>query len=247
MNTNGFRLSVFWGMTLVAAQLFAATPVESADETRAQVAATVDVQVEVTPDVQGVLDSVMERVSSAEWAAEQNNLRREIARLTGNMPIEETDEEDQEYEADDRLVIFVSSSMPLTTLRNYAKDLDDVNGLLVLRGMVNGLKTIAPTLSLISKVLRKNPQCQGGDCPMHTTNIVIDPVLFRNNGITQVPAAVFVENMPLEPYCERFEEDSMPPKARYVVYGDVSAKHMATELFRMSNSKPLERLIKEMR
>jgi len=226
--------------------LHAQTMVEPSEDLKSNVAASVAEQAEVTPAVQDTLDAVMERVKSVEWAAEQNRLKREVAVLTGNMPAEPIEDEDPEYEAQDRLVIFVSSSMPLSTLRNYAQDLDAVNGLLVLRGMVDGMKTMGPTLSLISRVLRIDAACQGANCPMRTTNVVIDPMLFRENGITQVPAAVFVENMPLEPYCERFDDGSMPSKARFVVYGDVSAKHMATELLRMSNSQPLQRLIKEM-
>ena len=238
------------GLVLLSAGLFGAAhaqqTVTPSDEVKAQVAETVDGQVVVTPEVQSALNDVMERVKSPQWAAEQSRLKKEIGVLTGNGIVDGPEEEDAPYVAEDRLVIFVSSSMPLTTLRNYAKDLDEINGLMVMRGMIGGMKTMGPTLSHIAKVLRVNPNCTGGNCAMRTTNFVIDPVLFRENGISQVPAAVFVEDMPLEPYCERFEEDSVPPKARYVVYGDVSAKHMAGELFRMSKSKPLERLVKEM-
>lgn len=228
------------------APVLAQQTVEPSEEVKAQVAEILDGQVAVTPEIESALNAVMERVKSPEWASEQNRLKREIGVLTGNGAAEDAQQEDELYVAEDRLVIFVSSSMPLTTLRNYAKDLDEINGLMVMRGMIGGMKTMGPTLSHIAKVLRIDPNCTGGNCAMRTTNFVIDPVLFRENGISQVPAAVFVEDMPLEPYCERFEEDSVPPKARYVVYGDVSAKHMAGELFRMSKSKPLERLLKEM-
>lgn len=246
MNTRSIRHLIVSAIACLGGLAHAQQTVEPSEAMKADVAETVGEQVQVTKEVQAALDNVMERVKSPEWAAEQNHLRREIGILTGTGIIEDSEEDDELYVAEDRLVVFVSSSIPLTTLRNYAKDLDDINGLMVMRGMIGGMKTMGPTLSHVSKVLRIDPNCTGGNCAMRTTNFVIDPVLFRENGISQVPAAVFVEDMPLEPYCERFEEDSIPAKARYVVYGDVSAKHMASELFRMSKSKPLERLLEAM-
>lgn len=246
MNTRSIQLIFVAALACIVGSAHAQQAVAPSEEMKARVAQTVSEQSEVTPDVQTALDSVMERVKSPQWAAEQERLKREIGVLTGTGILDENDEDDEPYVAEDRLVVFVSSSMPLTTLRNYAKDLDNINGLMVMRGMIGGMKTMGPTLSHISKVLRIDPNCTGGNCATRTTNFVIDPVLFRENGISQVPAAVFVEDMPLEPYCERFEEDSIPAKARYVVYGDVSAKHMASELFRMSNSKPLKRLLEAM-
>lgn len=246
MNTRSIQLIFVSALACIVGSVHAQQTDEPSEQMKARVAQTVGEQVEVTEEVQAALDNVMERVKSPQWAAEQNRLKQEIGVLTGTGIIDENEEDEEPYVAEDRLVVFVSSSMPLTTLRNYAKDLDEINGLMVMRGMIAGMKTMGPTLSHISKVLRIDPSCTGGNCAMRTTNFVIDPVLFRENGISQVPAAVFVEDMPLEPYCERFEEDSIPAKARYVVYGDVSAKHMASELFRMSKSKPLERLLEAM-
>lgn len=246
MNTRLTPILLATIVAFLAAPIHAQQTVKPSDDVKAQVAAIVDGQVAVTPEIESALNAVLERVKSPEWVSEQSRLKREIGVLTGNGTVADNEEKDELYVAEDRLVIFVSSSMPITTLRNYARDLDDINGLMVMRGMIGGMKTMGPTLSHIAKVLRVDPNCTGGNCAMRTTNFVIDPVLFRENGISQVPAAVFIEDMPLEPYCERFEDDSIPPKARYVVYGDVSAKHMAGQLFRMSKSKPLERLIKEM-
>lgn len=246
MNTRLMPLLVSAVLASLVGAAYAQLTFEPSDVVKAQVAETVSDQVDVAAEVQSALDALMDRVKSPEWVAQQSRLKREIGALMGAEIVDEP-EEDAPYVTEDRLVVFVSSSMPLNTLRNYAKDLDEINGLMVMRGMVGGMKSMGPTLAHISKVLRIDPNCTGGHCPMRTTNFVIDPVLFRENGIAQVPAAVFVEDMPLEPYCERFEAGSIPAKARYVVYGDVSARHMATELFRMSKSKPLERLIEAMK
>lgn len=248
MSTESFRRALVFFLLGAATVAHAQTELEPSDEMKALVVESVDQRAAVDGDVQGALDNVMRHVQSTEWAADQQRLKREVAVLTGQATLAESVSQKEEDLAapEDRLVVFVSSSMPMTTLRNYAKDLDDVDGLLVLRGMVDGMRTMGPTLSFISKVLRVDPMCEGGNCPMRSTNVVIDPVLFRENGISQVPAAVFVENMPLEPYCERFTDDAVPAKARHIVYGDASISHMAAELYRMAPNPSLEHFIKEL-
>lgn len=244
MNTNlAFCVAALAGI-LLTAQARSAVAAEPSDAMKQKVAAALDHQVESNADVKRTLDEVMTRVKSPEWAAEQARLRREIQVLTGVAPILEGNGEDEWRETEDRMVVFVSSSMPLQTLRNYARDLERINGLMVLRGMVDGMQTMGPTLTLISRVLRVDAACEGGHCRMRKTNVVIDPILFRENGIIAVPATVFVEGMPLQPYCERFEVDSLPRDARYIVYGDVSVRQLASELYRLSKNTRLEPLVK---
>jgi len=61
-----------------------------------------------------------------------------------------------------RLYLFVSSSVPQTTLRNYAAMLERVGGgqiSVVLRGFVGGMKKIRPTMEFIGGILKKDPAC----------------------------------------------------------------------------------------
>lgn len=95
-----------------------------------------------------------------------------------------------------RIYIFVSSSIPLNTLRNYAADMErlsDSGVVMVLRGFVGGAGGIGPTANLAGEVLKTNPTCEltSGDCSLRNIPFIVDPMLFRQFGINQVPAIVF--------------------------------------------------------
>ncbi len=227
----------------------AQTVTEPADELEAAARAVVDNQVAVSDDVQRSLDEVIERIQSPAWLAAQNKWRREVQGLTGTVSGPETEDgEDAAIDqTDDRLIVFVSSSVPLITLRNYARDLEQVNGLMVFRGMLGGMRTIAPTLRLIASILRINPACEDQRCAMRKTAVVIDPILFSEHAISRVPAAVFIEDMALTPYCERFDEQAVAEKARHIVYGDVSLKSLTEELQRLLKTRRLDPLIRSLR
>ena len=246
MSTKSIATIGLLTMSLTAA---AQSLAEASDELQATATAVAENPPSVSDDVQRALDEVMRHFESPAWHKAQDDWRRDIQRLTGTRPA--PDAEDQAdalaNDTEDRIIIFVSSSMPLTTLRNYARDLQQVNGLMVFRGMLGGMRTIAPTLKLIASILRVNPACEGQRCAMRKTALVIDPILFREHAVSRVPAAVFVEDMALVPYCERFSEDAVPEKAKHIVYGDVSVKSLAEELRRLSKTRRLDPLIRSLR
>jgi len=95
-----------------------------------------------------------------------------------------------------RIYIFVSSSMPLNALRNYAADMERLGDqvvVMVLRGFVGGAKRIGPTARLAGEVLKTRPACDlaSGGCSLRNLSFIVDPILFRKFGISQVPAVVF--------------------------------------------------------
>ena len=237
-------------LTLAAALLCVVMPVgaqttmEVSEDMNEEIKDAVNSQVTVSEAIQRSLGEIMKRVDSPEWKGEQARLIEEIQDLTGKRPAAGEEDSRESLVTRDRVIVFVSSSMPLATLHNYAADLERVNGLMVFRGMVGGLKTVAPTLELIANILRVKPSCTGAKCVMRKTNVVIDPILFRENAITRVPAAVFVENMVLQPYCERFTASDVPTNARHVVYGDLSLKGLLSELKRMSENSRVDALMR---
>ena len=100
----------------------------------------------------------------------------------------------------ERLYIFISSSVPLHVLRNYAADADrvkDTNIVFVLRGFVNGMKYVKPTRDFVSSMLKRSPDCDtsGGVCDSFSVSLQIDPALFSRYGISEVPAFVYVPNI----------------------------------------------------
>lgn len=97
-----------------------------------------------------------------------------------------------------RIYLFVSSSMPMNTLRNYVADvarLNDPRFALVLRGFVGGAKRIAPTAAFIAEALKEDPHCEMArhqECALREVAFIVDPTLFRRSGIEKVPAIAFI-------------------------------------------------------
>src|SRR3546814_13401191 len=79
-------------------------------------------------------------------------------------------------------VLFVSSSMPISTLRNYAVQLERVHGVMAFRGVPGGLRKMGPMAKVTAQILRLDPGCEGPNCVMRNVQLIIDPVVFRQHG-----------------------------------------------------------------
>lgn len=119
-----------------------------------------------------------------------------------------------------RAILFASQSMPLQTLRRYASQLEKVNGVIVFRGAPGGLSKLTPLVKLTSDIIKKDEHCNQQDCPVFNVGVLLDPLIFRNNGITQVPAVTIVDTDPFAAYCERPDFESDASKGPQVTYGD---------------------------
>jgi type-F conjugative transfer system pilin assembly protein TrbC len=155
--------------------------------------------------------------------------------------------------SDERVYLFVSSSVPLETLRNYAADMDklgDPNISMVMRGFVNGMKYMKPTLDFLTKVILEDPGCdvKESKCAAHDINFMIDPLLFRMYEIEVVPAIVYARNVSVaDTAMSEGAEGNAKVGDYYVLYGDVSLEY-ALELFHSeTRSKSMERLLKAIR
>jgi type-F conjugative transfer system pilin assembly protein TrbC len=131
-------------------------------------------------------------------------------------------------------VLFVSSSVPIPTLRNYAVELEKVHGVMAFRGVPGGLHKMGPMARLTAQILRLDPGCEGPDCVMRNVQLIIDPIVFRQHGITQVPALAMVPGDPTQAYCERDDES---PRATHVVYGDSALSGMFEEYARLGGKE----------
>lgn len=128
-------------------------------------------------------------------------------------------------------VLFVSSSMPIATLRTYASQLERVGGVLAFRGMPGGLARVAPMARLSAQILRLDPGCEGPACSMRNVQLIVDPVVFRQHGVTRVPALAMIPGDPSQPYCER---DAESPRATQLVLGDAALAGMLEEYARLA-------------
>lgn len=131
-------------------------------------------------------------------------------------------------------VLFVSSSMPVTTLRTYAIQLERAHGVLAFRGMPGGLTKVAPMAKLSAEILRIDPGCEGPGCAMRNVQLIVDPIVFRQHGVTRVPALGMIPGDPTQPYCER---DDASPRAAHLVFGDAALSGLLDEYFRLGGDK----------
>lgn len=132
-------------------------------------------------------------------------------------------------------MLFASSSVPLQTLRNYAVQLETVGGVIAFRGVPGGLSKIGPMAKLTAQILRVDPGCEGPACTMRNVQIVVDPILFRQHGVNQVPAFAMVLGDPTLPYCERDEE--VAPRASHIVFGDAALSGLMDEYARLGGKE----------
>ena len=126
---------------------------------------------------------------------------------------------------DERLYIFVSSSMPKETIRNYVTFVSshvEGNVVFVLRGGVGGLKRLGPTIAWIYDVIKKDKFCEGLNCEVYGVEFVIDPFLFRRYKVERVPAVVYAKGRALTEF-ESSEglENKWETKVWTKTYGDV--------------------------
>ena len=141
----------------------------------------------------------------------------------------------------ERIYLFVSSSIPVTTLRTYAAMIDRARTgeiIMVLRGFVGGMKKIRPTLEFIGEILKKDPACDLDKtrCDSFQVNIQIDPELFQRFQIQDVPAVTYLP--------EGEDQDQAEP---LVILGDAALDFMLERINREANSNGLKTIITALR
>jgi len=134
-------------------------------------------------------------------------------------------------------VLFVSSSMPVVTLRTYAGQLERAHGVLAFRGMPGGLSKVGPMAKLSAQILRLDPGCEGPACAMRDVQLIVDPILFRQHGVARVPALGMLPGDPTKPYCEREEDGPASVRSSHLVYGDAALSGMLETYARLGGKE----------
>src|ERR1039457_2259902 len=209
---------------------------------------------------QAEADKVMEVVNSDAFQKrlEQEKLRMQT-QVFGKAPIPvesfysdakgQKDSSRPSLGIDERIYIFVSSSIPEGTLRAYAQDLEKLgsrNAFMVIRGFKGGMRYIQPTMSFLSRVLLKDPAC--GDmhaCPAFGAAVEIDPLLFRMYQPEVVPAIVYVRGVSLrdaghsqgDPFNSNNKNSNV--NSFWMMYGDTS---ISNAMARISEESGIGRL-----
>ncbi len=213
------------------------------------------------PGAQAAAEEAARRFYSAEYQkkiqAERERLKREkFSDIGGSCAAKENKSTSRNtlLFPDERIYIFVSSSVPMATLRAYAQRLDRINDpniSMVMRGFVKGMKYFRPTLEFIRKVIVRNTACDASveQCDAYNVSITIDPVLFRKYGIKAVPAIAYARGVSLvDPtMSEGWDENLHGSPDAYVLYGDVSLEYALASMSRKARDNRLNDLVEELR
>ena len=204
--------------------------------------------VAIPQDIKDRVQDIMKTMQSEEWKTRYNAMRNEAMRTVGiEPPPESSSSQPPPPGQTDRLYVFVSSSMPMETLRNYAASIEKIHGgVMVLRGFVGGARRVGPTATFASNVLRRDPHCTDAQCAMRGIDMQIDPVLYRRYGIVRVPAVVYEEHASPEGYCSVGIAEAAKPRAAEVVYGDASLRYAVETLYKKTKQPGLRRIEQEL-
>ena len=149
----------------------------------------------------------------------------------------------------ERVYLFVSSSMPLQTVRNYAASvarLRDPKIVMVMRGFVGGMTRIQPTIDFVSSVLKEDPSCTFSEreCRMRGANLVVDPLLFRRYGIERVPTVVFVRGLKsADASLSEGDMQNTNVTDSHAVFGDASLEYILEMISRETGASSLKGLL----
>ncbi|RMB05051.1 TrbC family F-type conjugative pilus assembly protein [Eilatimonas milleporae] len=117
-------------------------------------------------------------------------------------------------------ILFASQSIPRVVLRRYARQLAKVNGVIVFRGVPGGLSKLGPLLELTQSIILEDPDCKRPDCAVYDVGVLLDPLIFRENQVTHVPAVMIVDRDPFRSYCQRPDDEKAASVSRFITYGD---------------------------
>lgn len=123
-----------------------------------------------------------------------------------------------------KLVIFISSSMPEETIRNFIKSTQDIYDYVyfVIRGFVNGIKKFKPTYDWTIKILCSDNPPGSPECLNAT--IDINPNLFNQFNIQKVPAIMVIEKGNLDS-CSVCNGNKNKIPDVFISYGDANIKY----------------------
>lgn len=148
--------------------------------------------------------------------------------------------------SDERVYLFISSSMPLSTLRNYARDIDrlqDPNICMVMRGFIGSIQDASKTMEFWMRIRLKDLGCNGTGCSTYVTPIEIDPNLYRRFKPDSVPALVYVRGVkPVDPDVSEGSPENVPtpsPSAWTMIYGDASLAYLFERISEATKSTTL--------
>lgn len=146
---------------------------------------------------------------------------------------------------DERIYIFISSSMPGATLTAYAASaaqLKDPNIIMVMRGCVGGCNKFMPTANFIRGIVAPSEESQ------YPVEVQIDPYLYHMYKVETVPSIIYARNVTVQDKGSEGLQDnlkSIPTALK--VQGDVSLQYAIESFNRKAGNPRLAAMLAEMR
>ena len=132
----------------------------------------------------------------------------------------------QDLKEKPRLYVFISYSMPESSIRNLYRDANKVGAPLLVRGLINN--NFRDTGRKLVKIIGTK------DRRKKRTSILVNPVFFKKFGIQRVPAFVFIRGDMSTLTC-RTRKTCVDKAPEYdVIYGDITLKK-AVETLALDN------------
>lgn len=151
------------------------------------------------------------------------------------------------FSPNERVYIFISSSVPTETLRAYLHDINkvgDPNIIMVMRGFIGGMKYLKPTQRFIASLQKVDPLCDGTKekCKMMAGNLIVDPLLFRKYNVSQVPAIVYASNVILKDSGQsEGQESNVSVSESFTLSGDVPLSFALNSIYKEAKSDSLKK------
>lgn len=150
---------------------------------------------------------------------------------------EPTDAQATEYKDirlsdNERLYLFISSSMPNYVIRRYLSDISELrddNITVVMRGFLGGVQYLRPTLRYLVEILKVDSECdiRSLNCEFVRVSFQIDPLLFREYNINKVPALVYVNSQNEKPV---------------IIYGDAKFSYLIERIYEETRNPSLQKI-----
>lgn len=232
-------------LVLFSFKLFATETILVTDEYKRMAESAI--QADISPDMLKRVGKIMQTIESESYRESMHDVQSMAVESLGleNNPYMRKHKSTNNLRQGDVMYVFVSKSVPLETLRNYAADISRFgNGIMVLRGFIDGATKAQPTAKFVHDVLQKDDGCKDSECDVYNIEVQIDPVLYQRYSVSEVPAIVFERDAQFDGYCGLKKSDiKRVNETATVIYGDVSLLEASKYLYKQNKIDGLERII----
>lgn len=164
------------------------------------------------------------------------------------LPPKKQGKEKANMPTDERVYIFISSSVPKETLKEYARTIDAVGLgrqiIMVMRGCIGGCEKVKPTMNYIRDIITDGGVAEQG----LSAQVWIDPLLFRRYRIDKAPTVVYAKNVQTQnlQLSEGLDQNLKSSPIAYKSEGDWDLETHIKALYNKTKSPTLQALLVKM-